>query len=293
MNAHETPIMTLLRDAPDQSTIRRALALTSPEELESLYAAAYEVKTQQVGRTVYFRGIIEMSNICRKDCLYCGIRSSNRSVRRFTMSEDEVLNAAHWAMEAQYGSIVIQTGEWTSPAFAETIEQIIRRIKEESNGTLGITLSLGEQSPETYKRWFKAGAHRYLLRIETSNPELYARIHPPDHLFDARVECLSALREIGYQVGTGVMIGVPGQTLDDLAGDVQFFMDLDVDMIGMGPYIPHADTPMGASSDGFDPEEQLTLGLKMIAVCRIAMSKHHHAQSYRYSLPRRLSTVRQ
>lgn len=245
------------------------LSLTDPEERAALYRAAYEVKRREVGTTVHFRGLIEWSNRCRKDCYYCGIRQSNAKLDRYDLSEEEILEAARFIHERGYGSLVLQGGERQSAAFTSLIEGLVQKIKALSNGELGITLSLGEQTPETYARWFAAGAHRYLLRIETSNPALYKTLHPADHSFETRVACLQSLRAAGYQVGTGVMIGLPGQTAADLADDILFFKALDVDMIGMGPFIPHHDTPLADSMPGFDGAEQLARGLVMIAVTRL------------------------
>ncbi len=250
------------------------LSITDKDELQALYDAAYVVKEQHVGRIAYFRGIIECSNLCIKDCYYCGIRKSNRNVERFLMDEEEIFREAIWAYEAEYGSCVIQSGERQDEEYIAMIERVVGRIKEATKGELGITLSLGEQTEETYKRWKDAGAHRYLLRIETTNPELYARFHPEDHSMETRKECLAALRRTGYQVGTGVMMGLPGQTMEDLARDILFLKEIDIDMVGMGPYIPHADTPMGQEVPPYTDEqkkEALTLGLKMIAVTRIVL----------------------
>jgi len=250
------------------------LSITDPQELQALYDCAYAIKTKHVGKVAYFRGIIECSNICTKDCYYCGIRKSNTHVERFIMDEDEMVREAVWAFNADYGSCVIQAGERTDDEFIDLIERVVRRIKTETDGKLGITLSLGEQTEATYQRWKDAGAHRYLLRIETSNPTLYAQIHPQDHLFEERVECLRRLRRTGYQVGTGVMMGLPNQTMQDLANDVLFLKKIDIDMVGMGPYIPHSDTPMGKQVSPYTPEQNktaLALGLKMIAVTRIVL----------------------
>lgn len=260
------PDHTLNRD-----DLIRLLELRDPAEVQQLLDAAYAVKLRHVGNTVYFRGLIELSNICTKDCFYCGIRRGNRNVRRFTMTMDEVLAAARWAGEAGYGSVVLQAGERRDEAYTAFITEVIREIKKLDEGRLGLTLSLGEQSAETYRRWYEAGAHRYLLRIETSNPQLYSRLHPADHSWQERLQCLLDLREAGYQVGTGVMIGLPGQTSADLADDILFFARHDIDMIGMGPYLVHQDTPLAACLPDFDARkgEQLELGLKMIAVTRL------------------------
>lgn len=245
------------------------LQTQDPGEIERLTQAAYDLKMQQVGPKVFYRGIIEFSNICAKDCYYCGIRKSNIAVTRFRMNMEEILDCAELAWKMNYGSLVLQSGERTDEEFVDFVETALEKIKEMSNGELGITLSLGEQSEETYRRWFNAGAHRYLLRIETSNADLYKTLHPADHEFDYRFECLNILRKVGYQVGTGVMMGLPGQTAEMLANDIIFFKEQDIDMIGMGPYIPHQQTPLAAKATHWNKEQQLQLGLKMIALTRL------------------------
>jgi biotin synthase len=250
------------------------LSITDKDELQALYDCAYFIKEQYVGKVAYFRGIIECSNLCMKDCYYCGIRKSNRHVERFQMDEEEIFKEAFWAYEAEYGSCVIQSGERRDEEYISMIERVVKRIKAATGGNLGITLSLGEQTEETYRRWREAGAHRYLLRIETTNPELYAKIHPADHSLAERKECLARLRRTGYQVGTGVMMGLPGQTMEDLANDILFLKEIDIDMVGMGPYIPHSDTPMGKEVPPYTDEQKkasLELGLRMIAVTRIML----------------------
>ena len=253
--------------------LRQILELESPGDLDRLFKAAYAVKERFSGRKVFLRGLIEVSNICRKDCYYCGIRKSISTMKRFQLSLEEIVNAAMWAHSRHYGSIVIQGGERNDEPFIKLIEDAILEIKEKSAGRLGITLSMGEQTPEIYQRWFNAGAHRYLLRIESSNPELYRKLHPPDHSHDARLRCLDSLKAIGYQIGTGVMIGLPFQTIDDLIGDLLFFQEMDVDMIGMGPYLVSRDTPLAKEMPDFETlkEQQLKLGLKMIAAARLLL----------------------
>ena len=184
------------------------------EEKQLLFKKATEVKLREIGRVVHFRGLVEFSNICGKDCYYCGIRKSNKKAKRYNLSDQQILDAARFAFENRYGSFVLQGGELESSAFTERIEKLITDIKELSDGRLGITLSLGEQEREVYQRWFDAGAHRYLLRIESSNPELYLKYHPSDklHNYARRLTCLKTLQRIGYQTGTGVMIGLPFQT---------------------------------------------------------------------------------
>lgn len=254
--------------------IKALLEISDPDELQALYDCAYRVKERAVGKIAYFRGIIECSNICIKDCYYCGIRKSNANVERFQMSEEEIIREAIWAFENEYGSAVIQSGERQDAAYIDMIERVVKTVKERTGGKLGITLSLGEQTEETYRRWRDAGAHRYLLRIETTNPELYKKLHPADHSLKARKHCLALLKKTGWQVGTGVMMGLPGQTAEDLTNDILFMKEIDVDMIGMGPYIPHRDTPMGKEVPPYTDEQKqaaLTLGLKMIAVTRIVL----------------------
>ncbi len=247
------------------------LNLTGKEEIEQLYKIAYTVKTRYVGKKVYFRGIIEFSNICRKNCYYCGIRRSNRKLTRYSMTSEEIVASAKWAYENGYGSVVLQSGERRNARFVRFIEDVIKEMKKISSDQLGITLSLGEQRPDTYKRWHDAGAHRYLMRIETSNESLYRKLHPVDHSFTERLKCLETLSAIGYQTGTGIMVGLPGQTMEDLADDILFFEKIDVAMIGMGPYLPHYDTPLYREglSYGLSKEDLLDLSLKMIAVTRI------------------------
>ncbi|MBU1245056.1 [FeFe] hydrogenase H-cluster radical SAM maturase HydE [Myxococcota bacterium] len=258
------------RDFSEQN-LAFLLDLHEPEAQEHLRATAYAAKLATVGNQVYYRGLIEFSNRCAKNCYYCGIRAENAEVERYVMSAGEILEAARWAFEMDYGSVVLQSGELSSPANTDFVEEMVRGIKELSGGRLGITLSVGEQTEETYRRWYEAGAHRYLLRVETTSRELYARLHPADHDFDARVACLRMLGKVGYQVGTGVMIGLPGQTPLDLARDVLFFRELDVDMIGMGPFLPHHQTPLADGEGALPQQEAFARALAMISVVRCVL----------------------
>ena len=240
-------------------------------EAPELFAAAYEVKVREIGRRVSLRGLVECGNVCAKNCLYCGIRRGNSKVRRYRMDAGEIVRRAALAFDAGYGNLVLQSGEIESEENTVFIEDVLRRIRARFGDSFGVTLSMGEQSDDTYRRWRDAGAHRYLLRIETSNPDLYAALHPGGHSWERRRECLHSLRRNGYQVGSGVMCGLPGQTLEDLAADIEFFADEDLDMIGMGPYIPHADTPLGKDASWSEDmaARRLELGLRMIAVTRL------------------------
>ena len=244
------------------------------EERQQLFHRAQLVKLQTVGNKVYFRGLIEFSNKCGKDCLYCGIRKSNNKVVRYELSDQDILEACRFAWLNRFGSVVLQSGEISSPSFVKRIDLLLQKIKELSNGELGITLSCGEQSIETYQQWHQSGAHRYLLRIESSNPVLYRKIHPDNdfHSYDRRIQAIRDLKACGYQVGTGVMIGLPFQTLHDLANDLLFFKAIDVDMVGMGPYIEHEDTPLYEFRKLIKTkQERFDLALKMVAALRLLM----------------------
>ncbi|HJX51217.1 MAG TPA: radical SAM protein, partial [Polyangia bacterium] len=240
MNRFDT---ILDKDRLDPDDLPVLLGAETPAKHASVLSAAYAVKFREVGPVVYFRGLFELSNLCTKDCLYCGIRRSNQKVERYTVPVDEILTGARWAWEQGYGSVVLQSGERSDPAFVDLIAELVTKIRALSHDQLAITLSVGEQSEATYRTWFDAGAERYLLRIETSDPELYRRLHPSDHSWERRRDCLRLLHGIGYQLGSGVMIGLPGQSVEQLARDILFFEQEKVVMIGMGPFIPHADTP--------------------------------------------------
>jgi biotin synthase len=184
------------------------------------------------------------------------------------------MSAVKFAHDKNYGSVVLQSGERNDKQFIEKVERLLKKIYQISNGELGVTLSLGEQTKETYKRWQDSGARRYLLRIESTNKELFYKIHPNDeyHNFEKRLEALQTLNDLGYQTGTGVMIGLPHQTIEDLANDLLFFKNNDIDMVGMGPYIEHSDTPMFSEKHLLLPlNERFNLSLKMIAILRILM----------------------
>ncbi|MDR1054783.1 MAG: [FeFe] hydrogenase H-cluster radical SAM maturase HydE [Prevotellaceae bacterium] len=248
------------------------MLLAKGEEQDRLFAQAAKIRSQYVGNKVYLRGLIELSNHCRKNCLYCGIRRGNKQTDRYMLPDEAVLQACEFAYKNNFGSIVLQGGELTSKQYVSRIENLLMQIKKLSNNELGITLSLGEQSEETYRHWFEAGAHRYLLRIESSNCELYEKIHPRNiiHDYNRRVACLKLLQKTGYQVGTGVMIGLPFQMPNDLAQDLLFIQSMDIDMVGMGPYIEHKNTPLYQYKDLLLPiEERYWLSLRMVAVLRI------------------------
>lgn len=223
---------------------------TDPQRWEVLRSRADALRRETVGEAVHLRGLIEISNYCRRNCLYCGVRAGRTGVRRYRMTRDEILDAAALAKRFGYGTVVLQAGE-DAGLSDEGIAETIAAIKEKY--ALAVTLSLGERQDAVFRRWREAGADRYLLRFETSNPRLFEAIHP--HAQGAgvpktadRVAMLRRLRDIGYEIGSGVMIGLPGQTPDDLADDLELFRSLDLDMIGTGPYLPHPETPLGIAA---------------------------------------------
>ena len=253
--------------------IVRLLACDDDGVWREAFAAAREVKAKYGKTEVLPRGLIETSNVCAKDCLYCGIRKSNVKVPRYRLSEREVFCCIDEARRRGYPAVAFQAGEVESEANTAYYE----RLTAYASGRAGVitrplevTLSLGEQTEEVYWRWKAAGAMRYLIRIETSNRELYARIHPADCSFDRRVDCIRTLKRLGYVTGTGVMIGLPGQTVEDLARDIVFFGDENVAMAGMGPYVPHPDTPLaGRLKSNVSRPRLLALALRMIALTRL------------------------
>ena len=241
--------------------------------LEELYRLADETRRRNVGDEVHLRGLIEISNCCVRDCAYCGLRAGHRALTRYRMTAEEILGCVRQAVDYGYGTVVLQSGEDYGIA-TEPMAAIIRRIKSET--ALAVTLSFGERPDEDLARWRAAGADRYLLRFETSDAQLYRQIHPPLAGPSDRIAILRRLGELGYEVGSGVMIGIPGQTYESLAEDIGLFRTLDLDMIGVGPYLPHPNTPLGRSPGDFPaPEsdqvpntEEMTY--KVLALTRLA-----------------------
>ena len=226
-----------------------------------LFQAADEVRSQYVGEGVHLRALIELSNVCSKDCYYCGLRCSNNNLERYRLSPDEVMAAVVEAKSEGYQTIVLQSGEADNFATAEMVK-IITAIKAMG---LAITLSLGEKTYGQYKAYKDAGADRYLLRIETTNETIYRELHPGMD-FHNRVKCLEALRTLGYEVGTGCLVGLPQQTLADLAQDILFFIEINADMVGLGPSISNPDTPLREQPSG-----QFLLSIKVMAVVRLLL----------------------
>lgn len=248
---------------------------TPMEQVQELFDTALAIKKETMGDEVYFRGLLEFSNKCAKNCYYCGVRCGRKNLHRYEITDEEVREAARFAVENNFASMVIQAGERTNKSFIDRITRALDIIMKESDNNMGITLSLGEQAEDTFRKWRDHGATRYLLRIESSNRKLYEKIHPVDmlHSYDKRIEGLELLRKTGYQVGTGVMIGLPFQTVEDLADDLLFFKKMDIDMFGMGPYIEHEDTPLYQYRHLLPPsEERFWMSIKMIAILRLMVN---------------------
>lgn len=228
---------------------------------ETLYSYALKTKQAYYGNKVYLRGLIEFSNICRQDCRYCGIRSSNTKVERYRLTPAEILACCAEGYKLGYRTFVLQSGEdlwYTDDVLVALIHTLKKRYPEAA-----ITLSIGERGVETYQSLFEAGADRFLMRHETASKKLYETLHPTMRFEDRRA-CLSALKEIGYQVGAGFMVGLPGQTPADLAEDLRYLKKLDPDMIGIGPFIPHSETPLGQEKGGTVEDT-----LVMVALARL------------------------
>lgn len=231
----------------DDEGLRTLLESDDPALRSALTDAAREVTDRVHGRRVWLRGLVEWTNACRNDCLYCGIRRSNRNLPRYTLSRDEILETCDTVWRSGVHTFVLQGGE--NPAAAEALVPVVADIRAAWPGA-AVTLSLGELPSETYARLRKAGADRYLLRHEAADGALYARIHPAGMQLAHRLACLQALRELGYQTGTGMMVGVPGQTTDHLIRDIRFIEAFRPEMIGVGPFVPQHDTPLGDSPAG-------------------------------------------
>jgi biotin synthase len=265
----------------DRDTLVELLSSRDAELREALFSKAAKIRDKYTGKRIFFRGLIEYSNKCSKDCHYCGIRACNLKLTRYEMSRDEVLEAALFAWKNRLGSVVIQSGERSDKAFTSKMTSLLEDIREHTGGELKVTLSCGEQTEEVFRDWMDAGADRYLLRIETSNTGLFSQLHPDDgkHLFKSRLRALETLKKLGYQTGTGVMIGIPGQSMEMLAADLAFFRNFNVDMVGMGPYLETEGSLMDDSVNRFRPAERLELSLRMVALLRILMKDINIAAS--------------
>ncbi len=235
--------------------------LTDDTINDQLFKAADEVRAKYVGDEVHLRALIEFSNICKRNCFYCGLRSENKNVERYRLSPEQIVETAGMAAQRGYKTVVLQGGE-DSYFSAEKLAEIIKQIKQFDTA---ITLSTGEMTFEEYKILKSAGADRFLLRIETTDEKLYKKLHPAAS-FENRKRCLYDLKKLGFETGTGCLVGLPEQTVESLADDILFFKELNADMIGIGPFIPHKDTPLGNASAG-----SFTLALKVMALTRLLL----------------------
>ncbi|MEW6654414.1 MAG: [FeFe] hydrogenase H-cluster radical SAM maturase HydE [Bacteroidota bacterium] len=262
MNLHEL----LHKEDLTRSEIIFLLNLKNNDDLKLLYARADQVRSKYCGDEVHLRGIIDISNFCEQNCVYCGLRQDNHSLPRFRMTPEEVIETARVITNLGIFTIVIQSGE-DAHFDSDIISYIIYQIRQKSNAA--ITLSLGERTFDEYRAWKIAGADRYLLKHETANPKLYETYHFKQQLSE-RIEHLKFLKSIGYQIGSGNLIGLPLQTVEDLADDILLCKSLDLDMAAFGPFIPSPQTPYHSKNIG---EAELTL--KVTAVARIVLKKVH------------------
>lgn len=236
--------------------------LGNPQYDQALFAAADEVRQKFVGDEVHLRGLIEFSNICKNNCLYCGLRRDNLKLKRYRMSPEEIVALARRAVkDFGFKTIVMQSGEdlWFTP---ERLKPILAEIKKLD---VAITLSIGEKSFEEYKAYKESGADRYLIRIETTDKDLYHRLDP-GMSWDERKECLVNLGKLGYEVGSGIMVGLPGQTIESIADDLLFLQNMKIDMAGIGPFIPHPDTPLKDEKG-----RAFELSLRTMAIMRLLL----------------------
>ncbi len=248
----------MTNDTLDKSAIIELLTAAPADEL---YRRADDVRREAVGDAVHLRGLIEFSNICRNDCLYCGIRRGNRQVQRYRMTDEELVETAKRAAALGFQTIVLQSGEdmhFDQARMCRVIEQIKRL-------DVALTLSVGERDYEDFKAFREAGADRYLMRIETTDRDLYHRLNP-GMSWEHRHECLLMIRDLGYELGSGIMVGLPGQSVESIADDLLYLKDIGIDMAGIGPFIPHPETPLAGEAGG-----TLEQALRTMAIMRILM----------------------
>lgn len=248
----------MTNDTLDKSAIIELLTTAPTDEL---YRRADDVRREAVGDAVHLRGLIEFSNICRNDCLYCGIRRGNRQVQRYRMTDEELVETAKRAAALGFQTIVLQSGEdmhFDQARMCRVIEQIKRL-------DVALTLSVGERDYGDFKAFREAGADRYLMRIETTDRDLYNRLNP-GMSWERRHECLLMIRDLGYELGSGIMVGLPGQTVESIADDLLYLKDIGIDMAGIGPFIPHPETPLAGEAGG-----TLEQALRTMAIMRILM----------------------
>ena len=240
------------------------LSAFTDADLERARTRARKIAAEYYGNKIFIRGLIEFTNVCRQNCLYCGLRRDNRNADRYRLSKAEILSCCENGYSLGFRTFVLQGGEdpyFTDDKICEIVSEIKSRYPD-----CAITLSIGEKERSSYERYFKAGTDRYLLRHETASPTHYSRLHPADQTLENRMRCLQDLKEIGFQVGCGFMVGSPYQTFSDLADDLCFISDFKPHMVGIGPFIPHKDTPFRDM-----PQGGLRLTLFLLALVRITL----------------------
>ena len=255
---------TIIQKAKETHELSRdeIIALLKDDSInEELFKAADEVRKKYLGDEVHLRGLIEFTNICKRNCMYCGLRRDNKNLNRYRLSHEEIIDFAKKAVSYGYKTLVLQGGEDDY----YTVERLVPIVKDLKALGVALTLSIGERLFEEYEALKKAGADRFLLRIETTDRELYEELDP-GMSHENRIQCLKNLRKLGYEVGSGCLVGLPGQKIESLADDILFFKELDVDMNGIGPFIPNEDTPLKDAEGG-----QFELALKVMAIVRLLL----------------------
>lgn len=227
----------------------------------SLFSFADEIRKKYKGDSIHIRGLVEFSNICKRNCYYCGLRCENKKIKRYRLTSKEIKECGQYAVKLGYKTIVLQSGE-DDYFDADKICKIIEGLKKYN---LAVTLSIGERTFEEYKAFKDSGADRYLLRIETTDENLYKTLHPNMN-FKNRIKCLKDLKQLGYETGTGCLVGLPNQTIESLANDILFFKELNADMVGIGPFIPHPNTPLANNKTN-----NFNLSIKVMAITRLLL----------------------
>lgn len=255
---------TIIQKAKETHELSRdeIIALLKDDSInDELFKAADEVRKKYLGDEVHLRGLIEFTNICKRNCMYCGLRRDNKNLNRYRLSHEEIIDFAKKAVGYGYKTLVLQGGEDDY----YTVERLVPIVKDLKALGVALTLSIGERPFEEYEALKKAGADRFLLRIETTDRELYEELDP-GMSHENRIQCLKNLRKLGYEVGSGCLVGLPCQKIESLADDILFFKELDVDMNGIGPFIPNEDTPLKDAEGG-----QFELALKVMAIVRLLL----------------------
>ncbi len=259
-------LLDKVSENPRVDDLASLLAVEDPGQMQEIYAVADDVRRRYMGDGIYLRGIVEFSSYCSNTCFYCGLHGGNAEIQRYRMSAPEILQSVDLMARQGIMTVVLQSGE-DEGLDAWWLADIVREIKKRHD--MAVTLSVGERSREEYGLWRQAGADRYLLKIESSDSDLYDSMHARRSL-DTRLRCVQDLFSLGYQVGSGIMIGLPGQTLRHIASDILYFARNDFDMIGIGPFIPHPQTRFGGEARG-----SVSMTLKTVALTRIVTKNSH------------------